>query len=74
MLDALQSCEHKDVLFTPLYGHDDSCEAVSSVLKIGGVTILLDCGWTDECDIDMLAPLAAVAPMVDLARVDSGLY
>jgi hypothetical protein len=64
----LRAAGPKDVLFVPIYGQDDSTDALCSLLRIEGVTILLDCGWTEQCDPAMLAPLAEVAPLVDLVR------
>jgi hypothetical protein len=66
MLDKLQASGPKDVLFVPIYGQDDSTDALCSLLRIEGVTILLDCGWTEKCDLMLLEPLATVAPLVDL--------
>ena len=31
--------------------------------------ILLDCGWNDAMDVELLAPLAKVAPFVDAVLV-----
>lgn len=65
----LRGGEAKDVLFVPLYGADAAaCGAVCSLLRIEGLWVLLDCGWTEELEPALLAPLAAVAPHVDLVR------
>jgi hypothetical protein len=34
-----------------------------------GCKILLDCGWNDGMNVDMLAPLAAIAPSIDAVLV-----
>ena len=34
-----------------------------------GWKILLDCGWNDAMDVELLAPLAKVAPFVDAVLV-----
>eukprot|EP00892_Ulva_mutabilis_P002667 jgi/Ulvmu1/12400/UM009_0047.1 len=66
MLEALRSRDCNDVLFFPLYGHSSDTECMSSVLTINGMNILLDCGWTESCDANVIAPLAIVAPHIDL--------
>ena len=38
-------------------------------VSIDGCNILLDCGWNDQFDVDMLAPLAAIAPEVDAVLI-----
>lgn len=68
MLQALQTRDSNDVLFFPLYGHDTDTECICSVLCINGINILLDCGWTEACDVSIIAPLAIVAPHIDLVR------
>lgn len=47
------------ITVTPLYGAED-CGAVSTLLDVQGVRILLDCGWTDAYDVNLLAPLIEV--------------
>ncbi|CAK0856727.1 unnamed protein product, partial [Prorocentrum cordatum] len=44
----------------------DSFEWQCSVLKLGGVTILLDCGWTEALDPKLLAPLIPHLGELDL--------
>lgn len=66
MLQALQTRDCNDVLFFPLYGHDTDTECICSVLCINGLNILLDCGWTEACDVNLISPLATVAPHIDL--------
>ena len=34
-----------------------------------GCNILLDCGWNDAMDVELLAPLAAIAPSIDAVLV-----
>lgn len=42
--------------FTPLYGaHSDG--PISCLLRIGAATILLDCGWNDQFNPQLLQPL-----------------
>lgn len=41
--------------FTPLYGADGS--SVCCLLKIGGVHILLDCGWDERFHKQLLEPV-----------------
>lgn len=67
----LNAAGPKDVLFVPIYGQDDSTDAFCSLLRVEGVTILFDCGWTDKCDVTLLEPLRDVAPLVDLVRLGS---
>ncbi|CAI5940562.1 unnamed protein product [Closterium sp. NIES-65] len=51
------------VVFTPLYGaHAD--EPLCYHLRLGRLHLLLDCGWTDLLDTDLLEPLRAVAPAI----------
>lgn len=40
---------------TPLYGSDGT--AVCCLLKVGCVQILLDCGWDERFDRQLLEPL-----------------
>lgn len=42
--------------FTPLYGAK-SGDPVCFVLKLGSVTILLDCGWDEQFNEVLLEPL-----------------
>jgi hypothetical protein len=69
VVQQLQAAGAKDVLFVPLYGHDDSTDALCSLLRVEGVNILLDCGWTEGCSLALLEPLKSVAPLVDLVRL-----
>jgi cleavage and polyadenylation specificity factor subunit 2 len=41
--------------FTPLYGAEGG--AICCLLRIGSVNILLDCGWDDQFDEQLLEPL-----------------
>ncbi|GJP32374.1 hypothetical protein CLOM_g16969 [Closterium sp. NIES-68] len=51
------------VVFTPLYGaHSD--DPLCYHLRVGRLHLLLDCGWTDLLDPDLLQPLRAVAPAI----------
>mmetsp|Transcript_112966 Transcript_112966/g.364716 ORF Transcript_112966/g.364716 Transcript_112966/m.364716 type:complete len:883 (-) Transcript_112966:346-2994(-) len=44
----------------------DSLEWQCSILKLGGVTVLLNCGWTESLDPKLLAPLIPHLPDLDL--------
>ncbi|CAM9498044.1 unnamed protein product, partial [Ectocarpus sp. 4 AP-2014] len=60
------------VVFTPLYGCDEEAtgvEPVSSILEVGGVTILLDCGWDIHFDTALLEPLREVVKRIDLVLI-----
>ena len=47
-----------EVLFQPLYGSADG-GPVSSLLSIDGFKVLLDCGWCEPYNVELLAPLKA---------------
>lgn len=51
--------------FRPLYGAE-SDDPFCFLLKIGSVTVLLDCGWNEQFDLQLLQPLLQAAPDVDL--------
>ena len=52
--------------FSPLYGtHGD--QALSYLLEIDKLTVLLDCGWTEDYDAQLLQPLTQV-------RAESGRF
>jgi cleavage and polyadenylation specificity factor subunit 2 len=40
---------------TPLYGADGG--ALCCLLQVGPVNILLDCGWNEQFDLQLLEPL-----------------
>jgi cleavage and polyadenylation specificity factor subunit 2 len=42
--------------FRPLYGAK-SDDPFCFLLKIGSVTVLLDCGWNEQFDLGLLQPL-----------------
>lgn len=44
---------------------------VCSVLKIGELTILLDCGWDCDFKMDDLLPLEEVASSIDVILLSS---
>lgn len=52
------------ITFTPLYGADEGV-ALASLLTVRGFTFLLDCGWNDDFDTALLAPLLAALPRID---------
>lgn len=62
-----------DVKFTPLYGcFDDTGRGagpICSLLEVGDVSILFDCGWDIHFDEKMLEPLAAVISKIDLVLI-----
>lgn len=68
LLAGLQSTCSEEVLFFPLYGQDASTECYASVLRLNGQNVLLDCGWNEACDLDLLTPLAVAAPYIDVVR------
>ena len=67
LVEQLHTGPARNVQFAPVYG-EQGAGAFCSVLRVEGFTILLDCGWTEACDPQLIAPLAAVAPQVDLVR------
>ena len=44
-------------------------EPLCYLLEMDGCNILLDCGWNDRLSVEMLAPLARVAPTIDAVLV-----
>lgn len=57
-LIALDALPHGiPVSYVPLYGAQGDGPAVCGLLRVGGATILLDCGWDDRLDPALLAPL-----------------
>ena len=71
-----------NVAFTPLYGSSGVCaevrkgygtgEALCYLLEIDGACILLDCGWDERFDPQLLEPLRDVAPRVQLVLLSHG--
>lgn len=57
------------ITFTPLYGVRSNELSCAYLLEVDEVCILLDCGWSDEYDIDMLKPLARVISRIDLVLI-----
>ncbi|UIZ28127.1 hypothetical protein KXD40_004574 [Peronospora effusa] len=57
------------ITFTPLYGVHSSAPCCAYLLEIDEVCILLDCGWTDEYDLELLKPLQRVVDRIDLVLV-----
>lgn len=55
------------VRFVPLLGVD-SQQPLSYLLELDGFVILLDCGWNDSYDPDLLQPVVAVLPRVDAGK------
>lgn len=53
-----------EVIFKALYGAH-SRSPVSYFLKIDGFGFLLDCGWDDSYDLNLLDPLKEVLPNVN---------
>ena len=54
----------ENIVFTPLYGVE-GYDPLCYLLEFEGIRILLDCGWTDELNVDMLKPLKEVAAGID---------
>ncbi|DBA01353.1 TPA: hypothetical protein N0F65_001592 [Lagenidium giganteum] len=57
------------ITFTPLYGVHSTSPCCAYLLEIDEVCILLDCGWTDEYDLEILKPLARVVDRIDLVLI-----
>lgn len=57
------------ITFTPLYGVQSSDPCCAYLLEIDDVCILLDCGWTDQYDVELLKPLQRVVGRVDLVLI-----
>uniref|UniRef100_M4C192 Cleavage and polyadenylation specificity factor subunit 2 n=1 Tax=Hyaloperonospora arabidopsidis (strain Emoy2) TaxID=559515 RepID=M4C192_HYAAE len=57
------------ITFTPLYGVHSSAPCCAYLLEVDDVCILLDCGWTDEYDVEILKPLQRVVDRIDLVLV-----
>lgn len=56
------------MLFTPLCGvHSE--DPLCYLLQIDNTRILLDCGWNDTFDVNLLEPLRDVFPTVDLILI-----
>lgn len=53
-----------ELAFRALYGVHGG-QPLCYLLRVGGFTLLLDCGWTDAFDTQLLEPLRAVVPEVD---------
>ena len=58
-------------IFQPLYGAQTD-GPVCFVLETDSVTILLDCGWDETFDINILEPLRNIASKVDLILISHG--
>ncbi|KAL7680025.1 putative ribosomal protein L25 [Plasmopara halstedii] len=57
------------ITFTPLYGVHSSAPCCAYLLEVDDVCILLDCGWTDAYDVELLKPLQRVVDRIDLVLV-----
>uniref|UniRef100_K3WHC0 Cleavage and polyadenylation specificity factor subunit 2 n=1 Tax=Globisporangium ultimum (strain ATCC 200006 / CBS 805.95 / DAOM BR144) TaxID=431595 RepID=K3WHC0_GLOUD len=57
------------ITFTPLYGVHSSDPCCAYLLEIDDVCILLDCGWTDQYDTELLKPLQRVIDRIDLVLI-----
>lgn len=65
------------VTFRPLYGARDGHQALSYLLEIDDLTLLLDCGWTEDYDLQLLRPLLQVMAsdgmhLLETAMLSSG--
>ena len=58
------SAEEVSVFITPLYGNSRQ-RAVCYLLEVDDCRILLDCGWTDSCDPQVVHELRSIAPIID---------
>lgn len=63
----------KSVVFMPVYGEAHT-EPLCFLLRVEGLVFLLDCGWSEACDESLIAPLAAVAPHVDVVRCSTATH
>lgn len=54
-----------EVLLQPLYGSSKD-GPVSSLLTIDGFKVLLDCGWSEPYNVELLAPLKEYVPRYKL--------
>ncbi len=66
--DATTKSQH---IFQPLYGAQAD-GPICYVLETDSVTILLDCGWDETFDTNIIEPLRTVAPTVDLILISHG--
>jgi cleavage and polyadenylation specificity factor subunit 2 len=57
------------ITFTPLYGVRSRERCCAYLLEIDDVCVLLDCGWTDAYDVELLRPLAKVVDRIDLVLI-----
>lgn len=55
--------------FTPIYGVKSKLHCVCYLLEIDEVCILLDCGWNEDYNIEMLQPLERVINRIDLVLI-----
>eukprot|EP00761_Pharyngomonas_kirbyi_P001174 gb/GECH01001176.1/.p1 GENE.gb/GECH01001176.1/~~gb/GECH01001176.1/.p1 ORF type:complete len:727 (+),score=167.88 gb/GECH01001176.1/:1-2181(+) len=55
----------KSINFTPLYGCQDDNTPVSYLLEVDGFKLLLDCGWDESTNPELLEPLKDVASEID---------
>lgn len=51
----------KCVCYEVLYG-ETTKGPVSSILRVDNLTILLDCGWDDDYNTELLKPIEKVRP------------
>jgi cleavage and polyadenylation specificity factor subunit 2 len=63
--------ENVAIRFTPLSG-GHSLAPPCYLLEIGGIKLLLDCGWCDPFDVEMLKPLLRVVQDVDAVLLSHG--
>ena len=52
------------IKFTQLYGATSDAP-LSSLLELNGFTFLIVCGWTEEFEVALLAPLKQAIPQID---------
>lgn len=63
--------EKVTIRFTPLSG-GHSLAPPCYLLEIGGMKLLLDCGWGEPYEVELLKPLLRVAPEIDAVLLSHG--
>lgn len=60
------------VRFTPLLGAQSEAP-LCSLLEVGGIRFLIDCGWDDSFDVRLLEPVIRYALHLAICRKSSGM-
>eukprot|EP01029_Cantina_marsupialis_P022571 TRINITY_DN5511_c1_g1_i1.p1 TRINITY_DN5511_c1_g1~~TRINITY_DN5511_c1_g1_i1.p1 ORF type:complete len:898 (-),score=277.75 TRINITY_DN5511_c1_g1_i1:171-2864(-) len=58
----------EEIIIRPLYGNHEG-EPMSTLLIIRGFHILLDCGWDESFDLDIIEPLREIAPKIHMVII-----